>query len=382
MRTGLYKGLSNEELVELYKAGDTEAFDELMKKTEALRSSLAQRYLNIPGSEFEDLMSEGAIEMLSAIQNFDSKNYSSSFSTFLYSAISRHYNDMFTAAVLKGEFNVDIGVGQRFSLDELNYISKKYIGRGNPTEEGGSGTYLYQMECETVGTDGNKHFGDLTAIEFITNLEIARLTEVLIPAEDEEDTEVLRARYFSSFETAPFGGNKKDYKEKANKLNGVGDTKVIPAWDGGGTVKLIIINSDFDKASDTLVSEVQEAMDPLSDRGNGSGIAPIGHTVTVVTVKEVPITVSVNIVYKEGYSWSRLGEDIKAAIEAYLLEMRKDWANQSFLSVRITQVEARLLKIEGIVDISDTKINGVADNFTLASDEIPVPSETGVVVDA
>lgn len=48
-RTGLYKGLSNEELVELYKAGDTEAFDELMKKTEALRSSLAQRYLNIPG---------------------------------------------------------------------------------------------------------------------------------------------------------------------------------------------------------------------------------------------------------------------------------------------------------------------------------------------
>lgn len=287
-----------------------------------------------------------------------------------------------TAAVLKGEFNVDIGVGQRFSLDELNYISKKYIGRGNPTEEGGSGTYLYQMECETVGTDGNKHFGDLTAIEFITNLEIARLTEVLIPAEDEEETEALRARYFSSFETAPFGGNKKDYKEKANKLNGVGDTKVIPAWDGGGTVKLIIINSDFDKASDTLVSEVQEAMDPLSDRGNGSGIAPIGHTVTVVTVKEVPIIVSVNIVYKEGYSWSRLGDDIKAAIEAYLLEMRKDWANQSFLSVRITQVEARLLKIEGIVDISDTKINGVADNFTLASDEIPVPSETGVVVDA
>ena len=99
MRTGLYKGLNNEELVKLYKAGDTEAFDELMKKTEALRSSLAQRYLNIPGSEFEDLMSEGAIEMLSAIQNFDSKNYSSSFSTFLYSAISRHYNDMFTAAV-------------------------------------------------------------------------------------------------------------------------------------------------------------------------------------------------------------------------------------------------------------------------------------------
>lgn len=39
----------------------------------------------------------------------------------------------------------------------------------------------------------------------------------------------------------------------------------------------------------------------LRDQNNtGSGIAPIGHTVTVVTVKEVPITVTVNIVYKEG----------------------------------------------------------------------------------
>lgn len=288
--------------------------------------------------------------------------------------------DPATPAVLMGEFNVDIGVGQRFSLDELNYISKKYIGRGQ--DEEGTGVYQYQMECETVGTEGNKHFGDLTAIEYIPNLEVARLTEVLIPAEDEEETEALRDRYFSSFETAPFGGNKKDYKEKTNKLNGVGDTKVIPTWDGGGTVKLIIIDSNFNKASDTLVNEVQEAMDPLSDRGNGSGIAPVGHTVTVVTAKEIPITVSATIIYKEGFSWSRVSEAVQEAIEEYLLEMRKDWANQSFLSVRITQVEARLLKIEGIIDISDTKINGVADNFTLNSDEIPVLSETGVVVNA
>lgn len=61
MRTGLYKRLSNEELVELYKAGESDAFEALLKNTEGLRATLAQRYLNIPGSEFEDLMSEGAI---------------------------------------------------------------------------------------------------------------------------------------------------------------------------------------------------------------------------------------------------------------------------------------------------------------------------------
>lgn len=115
-----------------------------------------------------------------------------------------------TAAVLKGEFNVDIGVGKRFSLDELNYISTEYIGRAGED----SGAYLYKMQCERVGTDGNKHFGSLSAIEYITNLETAELTELLIPAEDEEDTELLRARYFASFETDPFGGNKKTTKRK------------------------------------------------------------------------------------------------------------------------------------------------------------------------
>ena len=34
MRTGLYKGLSNEELVELYKAGESDAFEALLKNTE------------------------------------------------------------------------------------------------------------------------------------------------------------------------------------------------------------------------------------------------------------------------------------------------------------------------------------------------------------
>lgn len=38
MRTGLYKGLSNEELVELYKAGESDAFEALLKNTEGLRA--------------------------------------------------------------------------------------------------------------------------------------------------------------------------------------------------------------------------------------------------------------------------------------------------------------------------------------------------------
>ena len=98
MRTGLYTGKTNEELVNLYKSGEAGAFEELMKNTEKLRFSLAQSYLNIPGSELEDLVSEGAIEMLTAIKNFDAEKYATTFSTFLYSAISRRYNTLFKKA--------------------------------------------------------------------------------------------------------------------------------------------------------------------------------------------------------------------------------------------------------------------------------------------
>ena len=41
------------------------------------------------------------------------------------------------------------------------------------------------------------------------------------------------------------------------------------------------------------------------------------------------------------------------------------------LIVRISQIESRLLNISGIIDIANTKINGLAENFTLGTYNIP-----------
>ena len=59
-------------------------------------------------------------------------------------------------------------------------------------------------------------------------------------------------------------------------------------------------------------------------------------------------------------------------IENYLLELRKTWADEDHLIVRISQIETRLLGIKGIVDINGTTINGTADNLTLGKYEVPV----------
>lgn len=268
-----------------------------------------------------------------------------------------------TNAVLKAvatPSTINVAVGSRFSLNELNYIVTEKIADGE-----------YKVMCETTGVIGNSYFGDLIPINYIQGLETIKITELLIPGEDEEDTESIRERYFATFDTKPYGGNKKDYIQKTNALAGVGSTKVKPVWNGGGTVLLTVLDSEYNKASDTLVQFVQNEIDPTKD-GTGVGIAPIGHVVTVQTADEVVVTISTNITFQEGYSFSSQKTAIEEAINAYLLEIRKVWADETASVVRISQIETRILNLTGVVDINNTKINGAASNLVLGEYEIPV----------
>lgn len=270
-----------------------------------------------------------------------------------------------TNAILKGVFTpttIDV-IGKRFNCGKLNYIAIEKITDGE-----------YKMQCETVGLEGNASFGQMIPIEYIEGLETAELTEILIPGEDEEDTEVFRKRYFSSFESQAFGGNIADYKQKTNSIPGVGSTKVTPVWNGAGSVLLTIINSNYEVASEELVQLVQETIDPTQD-GTGKGLAPIGHSVYVMSASNVNIGINTNITYDSNYSFEVLETQIKETIEDYLLELRKTWGDSENLIVRSSQIDARLLDIVGIVDIQNTYVNDVK-NYTL--DWFSIPTFGGV----
>jgi len=267
-----------------------------------------------------------------------------------------------TKAILQGEFtpaNIDV-LNKRFNLGSLNYVVIELISAG-----------IYKVQCETEGIIGNQNLDDIIPIDYIEGLETANLTQVLIPGEDEEETEAFRQRYFSSFGEKSYGGNVTDYLTKTNSIAGVGSTKVTPIWDGGGTVKLTILDSSYNKATPILIDAVQAAIDP-SPQGEGWGIAPIGHIVTVDTVEEVAVDIAASITFDTGYSWASLQAQATAVLEGYMLELRTDWASQGSLIVRIAQIETRLLAIEGIIDISGTSINDDASNLTLTIFQIPV----------
>lgn len=267
-----------------------------------------------------------------------------------------------TQATLKGKFNMEIPIGSRFSHDELNYTAKAFI-------EVAEGFYYYQMECETVGEIGNKRFGELTSIEYINKDLEGELTELLIPAEDEESIDSLKERYLNSFDSKAFGGNKQDYKDKTKALDGVGGCVVIPVRDGKGNVKIIIIDSKYNVATPTLVASVQEQIDP-PPQGEGNGIAPIGHTVTVTTPEEAPIDITAKITLNGGYSWSQIESDIRETLEEYFLELRKGWESGNVV-VRISQIENRILNLEGVEEITDIRLNEAIGNLSIEQEKLP-----------
>lgn len=315
-----------------------------------------------------------------------------------------------TNAILKGEFtpsNIDV-IGQRFNISDLNYVVTNKISDG-----------IYQVQCETSGTLGNQYLGMMIPINYIEGLETAELTEVLIPGEDQEDTEVLRERYFDSFGEFAFGGNRADYHDKVKAIEGVGDVKVERDWNGGihpaemipnatvqywysniietlnddvkawlsavyaaalnkfltvgGTVLVTIVDSDdYGEASSTLINSVQTTLDPAENAGEGYGLAPIGHIVSVKSAAPVSVQVKTKISFNDEYNWNSLKSVIEAAVSDYLLSLRKNWSKNDYTVVRISQIEAKILAIGGVVDITDTTLNGSTTNLSLTKYQIPV----------
>lgn len=267
-------------------------------------------------------------------------------------------------AIVRGEFNVDVPIGSRFSLDDLNYVVVEKIEPG-----------IFKLRCETSGSKANGYLGTLIPVEYIEGLTTAEVTEILVPGEDEEETEVFRERYFRSLDSQSYGGNISDYKEKTKSIQGVGGVKVFPVWNGGGTVKLVIINSEFKKPSTELIDQVQTIIDPIQNQGEGLGIAPIGHFVTVTGAKETVVNISTTITYQDGYSWNDIKTYVEEIIDQYFLELSKEWENEKNLIVRISQIETRILDIAGVVDITDTEINGLTQNLILDEENIPIRGE-------
>ena len=274
------------------------------------------------------------------------------------------YIEEATAAEFEGKFNIDVPIGTEFTGDDYNYIVTELI----DNEE-----HTYKLECEDAGSEPNGWLGDLMCLDDVEGLEDAVLTKLLIEGKDEEDVESYRMRVNDNFEIKPFGGNKAYYILEIGEIEGVGGVK--PQRRVGTSIDITIITADdFRKPSEEFLKEVQEKVDPIEHSGDGIGIAPIGHAVTILGPEEKEINISAKVICDEGYTIEGLTTQINDAVDAYLLDLRKKWITEDNLIVRRAGVENAIYDIEGIIDVSDVAFVNADEsgNVILNKNVIPV----------
>lgn len=270
------------------------------------------------------------------------------------------YRKEATKAVRKGEFNLVVPIGSRFSDGTNSYIVISNI----------EGTNDSRLQCEQAGNVGNSYYGSLTPISYVNGLTKAELTDIIDTGDDTESDDALRERYMETVTAPQFGGNISDYQNKVKAITGVGGCKVVPIWNGGGTVKLIITNSLYQTPDKSLIEEVQEIVDPTQDQ-TGIGIAPIGHIVTVEGAESSNITISGTFTLQSGTEPDNIKQQVNEVVDNYFNSLAKEWDSEENIIVRVSQIETRILGVNGVLDITNVQLNSGASNISLESNQIP-----------
>lgn len=241
-----------------------------------------------------------------------------------------------------------------------------------PTTDGTGGQVTLPVRAVRTGVATNAAAGQVTVP--LSSVGVADLSnlEPISGGSDPESDESLRQKVRSKFAVGG-PGNIADYKQWAlNFGQGIGKVVVVPTWDGGGTVLVIILTEDGDPLPASVVTALKTYLDPVD--GQGEGKAPIGHSVTVTTAASVNVTVAMTIEFESGYSLDGAADtaairpQIEAAIRTYI-----DSVQPGGEIVR-QKIAARVAAFAGVHDVSVPTINGSPANLTLDDDPAQVGS--------
>lgn len=276
------------------------------------------------------------------------------------------YINQATYSEFTAQFNCAVPTGSRWNLDEYNYTVFNVINEKEHT---------YRLGCDSPGTAPNRITGDLDPIEYVDGFEWGKIIKCTLEGTDQEETEVYRARLLATYNYRGFAGNREYYKSRLKELSGVYGCKLTRVKTPSDRINVIIIGENYRTPSQEVIVSTQTAVDPIVNSGEGEGFAPIGHRVTITGVRETIVNVTTTVTCESEYSAEALMSYINQAVDEYLLNLRKNWEDTEIIIVRILQIEAAIVNIKGIIDVSDTQINNKAENLQITDGTVPVKGE-------
>lgn len=175
---------------------------------------------------------------------------------------------------------------------------------------------------------------------------------------DTETDKSLLNRYLQQLQNPSTSGNAYNYKQWALEVQGVGGAKIFPLWNGPGTVKTVIVDSNKQPATEILVNEAADHIENMR---------PIGAEVTVKSATGINIDVSGTVILSSDYTLQDVTNTFKNEITEYF----KSIAFESNY-VSYARIGTILLSVGGVLDYSNLKLNGTSANIELNDEEIPV----------
>lgn len=224
------------------------------------------------------------------------------------------------------------------------------------------GKVRVKLLCKTPGAIGNIAANTIELYEYMPGIDKIYNTEDFHSGVDAEDDTSLLQRLLEKVKNPPSSGNKNDYVRWAKEVPGADFVKVIPLWNGPGTVKLIVFGVKGLPVGTEIINNVKEYIDPTN--GLGEGKAPLGATITVVTVQIKYVTIQLKgLEIKQGYSI----ESIKLAIKENLVKYLESILPGDVVILKT--LEAVVMNTEGVKDFSSLNINGSTSNLITNDEE-------------
>lgn len=229
-----------------------------------------------------------------------------------------------------------------------------------------SGNITIKVKSVTYGGDANvlpnaidKMSPQMLGVDNISN------AKEIMNGYDKETDDDLRERYLEKLLHPPKAGNPAHYKLWATEVDGIWNAKVFRTWQGGGTVKVVVIGLNRKAVGPDLIEKVKKHI--LEE-------APIRYEdLTVESAKTKKIKVDVKIKLTQSANLIEVKEEIKNRIEKYFYSI-------SFKenTVSYAKVGAEILKVPGVADYDDLKLNGNIGNVELKETEVPEIESLGV----
>lgn len=250
------------------------------------------------------------------------------------------------------EINIDTKVQAQYDNRSLTLVITEY------TVVPENGEVTVQAVAELPGAEGNvPAYSDMTCVA-LPNAIITNPIEFLGGVDRESDDE-LKSRVLLKVRKPITSGNKYHYELWARQVAGISQARVTPLWDGPGTVKVTVINTE---GRAPTAEQVQAVVDHIEEE------RPIGAAVTVVAIAEVPIDITATLVLEGGL----LPEDVQDAIEQSVAE----YLAEAGTEIRYSQIARAILRTEGVTDYEDVQVgaDGImgTDNILISDDDVAV----------